>query len=144
MSGSVVSAYPTGSKHGAITILGCYRSKSEGWRKIHCSRCDRTLERQLALLNKDRDYSEDRGVERACRECMRREYRRIRERGRHVVSSPRDYELTQPRQARRFRCNECCDQLHRDCVACKRVGVPEALPRATGWERTEMVTGRRL
>lgn len=39
-------------------------------------------------------------------------------------------------------CEVCCGLLHRDCARCGRVGIPEVIPRDTGWERnSEMVGG---
>jgi hypothetical protein len=134
--------YYAGAKIGHVTILTVEYRNSERWCEFRCD-CGAQMERQISRL---RDYvhlANKHGVEVACRQCLKKTIgNRLKSTGRprgHV----RDFMGAPTRGKLRFDCNVCCDLAHRDCDVCGWVGVPEALERATGWERTDSVEGRR-
>ncbi len=135
---SAPQLYTPGTRHGRLLVLTRWLEHGFACAKFRCD-CGRTFELEIRRLREYRGEAIDLGIELACPRCVKAARpKRVR---RHVSRNEAE-RASEPRFSAKFKCQSCCDLPHRDCWDCGRAGVPEALPKATGWERTDEVAGR--
>ncbi len=137
---SLAPTYVPGTRHGRLLVLDRWLDHGLACGRFRCD-CGFEFVIDVRRIRERRDSAIGAGIELACIKCIKAARPK---RARRHVSRNEAERASEPRFSAKFDCQVCCDMKHRDCAECGRVGVPEVLPRATGWERTEMVEGRRF